>query len=74
MMPPYSCRRAGQEARHVDERDDRDVERVAEAARSGRPSRDASMSRQPAQMRGWLATMPTVRPPKRAKPTTMFLP
>jgi hypothetical protein len=31
MMPPHSCVRAGQEAGHVHERDERDVEGVAEA-------------------------------------------
>ena len=30
-MPPHSCAVPGQEARHVDERDERDVERVARA-------------------------------------------
>ena len=30
------------------------------------------MSRQPASTAGWLATIPTLRPPKRAKPTTML--
>ena len=38
------------------------------------PLRDASMSSTPARCDGWFATMPTERPPKRAKPTTMFLP
>ena len=33
----------------------------------------ALMSRQPASSLGWLATMPTVRPSKRAIPITMFL-
>src|SRR6266404_1188023 len=32
----------------------------------------AAMSRQPARCAGWLATMPTGRPPSRPKPTTMF--
>ena len=32
----------------------------------------ASMSRQPASTAGWLATMPTLCPAKRAKPTTML--
>ena len=36
------------------------------------PFTEASMSRQPARTAGWLATMPTLRPPKRAKPTTML--
>ena len=33
---------------------------------------EASMSRQPARTEGWLATIPALRPPKRAKPTTML--
>ena len=33
---------------------------------------EASMSRQPARCAGWLATTPTGRPSRRAKPTMMF--
>ena len=33
---------------------------------------EASMSRQPANWVGWLATTPTDRPSTRPKPTTMF--
>ena len=36
------------------------------------PLTDASMSSVPARCAGWLATMPTGRPPSRAKPTMMF--
>ncbi len=35
--------------------------------------REASMSSTPARTCGWLATMPTVSPSMRAKPTMMFL-
>jgi hypothetical protein len=49
---------AGQEAGHVDEREQRDVERVAGAHEAGGLLR-RSMSRQPAITIGWLATMPT---------------
>ena len=34
---------------------------------------EASMSSVPARCAGWFATIPTRRPPSRAKPTTMFL-
>ena len=41
--------------------------------RTKRPAfTDASMSSTPARNAGWLATMPTERPPRRAKPQTMF--
>ena len=33
---------------------------------------DALMSRHPARWAGWLATIPTVRPPSRAKATMML--
>ncbi len=33
---------------------------------------EASMSRHPARTAGWLATIPTLRPPNRPNPTTMF--
>ncbi len=33
---------------------------------------DALMSRQPARCRGWLATIPTLAPSMRLKPTTML--
>ncbi len=39
MMPPYSCAGARQEARHVDEGHDRDVEAVAEAHEARRLAR-----------------------------------
>jgi hypothetical protein len=64
-------RGARQEARHVDERDDRDLEAVAEAHEARRLARGV-LSSTPASTIGWLATMPTVRPSMRAKPTTMF--
>jgi hypothetical protein len=54
-------RGARQEARHVDEGHDRDVEGVAEA-HEARALREASMSSTPASTIGWLATKPTVRP------------
>ena len=65
-------RRARQEARHVDEGDDRDVEAVAEAHEARRLA-EASESSTPASTIGWLATKPTVRPSMRPKPVTMFL-
>ena len=36
------------------------------------PLTEALMSRQPARCAGWLATMPTGRPPSRPKPMTRF--
>jgi hypothetical protein len=62
---------AGQEARHVLERDERDVEAVAEAHEAR--GLDARVDVEaPGEHAGWLATTPTERPPMRAKPTTMF--
>ena len=61
----------GRKPGHVLEGDERDVEAVAEA-HEARAFTDASMSSEPASTAGWLATMPTGRPPSRAKPTTMF--
>jgi hypothetical protein len=61
---------AGQEAGHVDEGDERDVERVAGAHEAGRLL-DDSMSSTPASTFGWLPTMPTGMPSMRAKPHTI---
>ena len=63
---------ARQEARHVDEGDDRQVEGVAEAHEARRPSSTRRCRGSPRRYAGWFATMPTERPPKRAKPHTMF--
>ena len=61
----------GQEPRHVDERDQRDVE--ASQVRTNRAAlTDASMSSAPARTAGCCATIPTLRPPSRANPTMMF--
>jgi len=57
-------RGAGQEAGHVDERDERDIERIAKRTKRA-ALREASMSSTPARRFGWFATMPTLRPPMR---------
>ena len=62
----------GQEARRVDEHDEREPERVAGARRSAAPFCEASASITPPRCRGWLATMPTGRPSMRAKAVTRF--
>ena len=64
-------RRAGQEARHVDERDERDVERVADAHEARRLHRSVDVEHA-RQRVGWLPTIPTACPPSRANPQTMF--
>jgi hypothetical protein len=51
----------GEEAGHVDEGQDRDVEGVAEA-HEARAFFELAMSSTPASTIGWLATTPTVRP------------
>ena len=63
---------AGLEAGRVDEREQRDVERVAPLHEARRPCADASMSSVPARCCGWFATTPTVRPSSRASAVTRF--
>jgi hypothetical protein len=63
---------AGQEAGHVLEGDQRDVEGVAEAHEARALDRGVDVEHA-GEDAGWLATMPTLRPPSRAKPTTRFL-
>jgi hypothetical protein len=62
-------RHAGQEARHIFERDDRNVEASQKRTKRAALS-EASMSSTPASTAGWLATMPTLCPPRCAKPTS----
>ena len=70
IIPRHSRSLAGLEARRVDEREDRQVEGSRTTARSARALSDASMSSVPARCSGWLATMPTARPSRRASPVT----
>ena len=72
MMPPYSCavpgRKPGTSTKVTIGMLKQSQKRTKRAA-----LRELSMSRQPASTIGWLATMPTVEPSRRAKPTMMFL-
>ena len=56
-----------QEARNIDEVDERNVERMKRE-----DLQEASTSRQPAMTFGSFAMMPTARPSKRAKQQMMF--
>ena len=71
MIPPYSCavpgRNPGTSSKVTSGTLKQSQNRTNRA-----PLSDALMSRQPARWAGWLATMPTGRPPRRPKPTTMF--
>ena len=71
MMPPYSCtvpgRKPGTSSNVTSGMLNASQKRTNRA-----PLTDASMSSVPARCAGWLATMPTGRPPSRAKPTMMF--
>jgi hypothetical protein len=58
----------GQEARDVDQGDERDVEDIA-GADEARDLVGGVESSAPAMCIGWLATMPTTTPEMRAKPT-----
>ena len=62
---------AGQEARHIHEGDDRHVEASQKRMKRAAFSL-ALISSTPARTTGWLATMPTLCPPRRAKPTTIL--
>src|SRR5438093_1228348 len=71
MMPPNSCavpgRKPGTSTKVTSGTLKQSQKRTKRAAFT-----EAAMSRQPARCAGWLATMPTGRPPSRPKPTTMF--
>ncbi len=71
MMPPYSCavpgRKPGTSTNVTSGMLKQSQNRTNRAAFT-----EALMSRHPARCAGWLATMPTGRPPSRPKPTTMF--
>ncbi|SIN56419.1 Uncharacterised protein [Mycobacteroides abscessus subsp. abscessus] len=71
MMPLYSCsvpgRKPGTSSRVMIGMPKQSQVRMNRAAFS-----DALISRQPANWVGWLATMPTLRPSMRPKPTMMF--
>ena len=61
MMPRYSCSAPGQEAGHILEDDQREIEGVAEPDEAG--GLDAGIDVERAgQDLGWLATIPTERP------------
>jgi hypothetical protein len=64
--------RADHEARHVHQEHERDPERVAEV-HEARGLVGRVVVEDPAEVLGWLATMPGGRPPKRAKPVTSVL-
>jgi hypothetical protein len=66
-------RGAGQEAGHVDEGDDRDVEAIAEAHEARGLDADSSMSRQPASTMRLVGDDADGLAARRAKPMTMFL-
>ncbi len=63
---------AGEEAGHVLEGDEGDVEGVAEAHEAGALHARRRCRGTPASTAGWLATTPTGLPARRAKPTTRF--
>ena len=71
MMPPYSCtvpgRNPGTSSNVTSGMLNASQKRTKRA-----PFTEALMSSVPARYAGWLATMPTGRPPSRAKPTMMF--
>ena len=62
---------AGQEAGHVLERDERDVEAVAEAHEARALDRGVDVEAA-GQVRGLVGDDADGRPPRRAKPTTML--
>jgi hypothetical protein len=71
MMPPYSClvpgRKPGTSSKVTSGILKASQKRTKRAAFT-----DASMSSVPARNAGWFATMPMLRPPSRASPTTML--
>ncbi|CAO0827967.1 hypothetical protein SMICM17S_00185 [Streptomyces microflavus] len=63
---------ARQEARHVDQRDQGDVE-VSQNCTNCAAFSEALMSSTPAEEMGWFATIPTTSPPIRDRAQTMLV-
>jgi len=62
---------SGKKTRHIHKRNQRDVERVAEADKPRRLIGGIDVQHAGEEIR-WLAIIPTGRPCKRPKPITMF--
>ena len=71
MIPRHSRSLPGRYPLRVDEGDDRDVEAVAPLHEARRLLRGVDVEGAGLVI-GWLATTPTVRPPRRPSPVTMF--
>ena len=70
ITPSRSWRDPGQEARRVDEHEQRQRRRSCRCARSARPSARTSASSTPPRCLGWLAMIPIERPSRRANAQT----